>query len=113
MLNKILVEISKKNPSPDLTNSTPWEEVLQEITCEEGSCFMNYCYESFQQQLQKDSVSVLTETPPQVSKASVPKPNYTVLQKQSNGQYSFSISSTKHSEWKELRETGPVQKYVD
>ncbi|XP_020640551.3 sentrin-specific protease 7 isoform X1 [Pogona vitticeps] len=113
MLNKILVEISKKNPSPDLTNSIPWEEVLQEISCEEDSCFMDYCYESFQQQLQKDSVSVLTETPPQqVSKASIPKPNYTVLQKQSNGQYSFSISSTKRSEWKELREAGPVQNLI-
>ncbi|KAJ7320332.1 hypothetical protein JRQ81_019843 [Phrynocephalus forsythii] len=108
MLDKIIMEISKENPSPDLTEPISWEEVLNKVSYEKDKCFMNFYDELFQ----KNSVAVLTETSPQVSNASVPKPNYTLLQKQKRGQYSFSVSSTKHSEWKELQEAGPVHNLI-
>lgn len=40
------------------------------------------------------------------------KPTYTFLQKQSSGCYSLSITSNPDEEWREVRHTGPVQKYV-
>ncbi|XP_061484154.1 sentrin-specific protease 7 isoform X2 [Rhineura floridana] len=114
MLNKIIVEVSKKNVFPDLSDSLPWEEAilfLKEISCEENS-LLDQCYESFQHQLQKESPSVLMEPPPQESKSSLTKPSYLLLQKQNSGQYSFSITSLPKNEWKELRETGPVRNLI-
>ncbi|XP_062982946.1 sentrin-specific protease 7 isoform X2 [Elgaria multicarinata webbii] len=112
MLNKIILEVSKTNMSPDLTDSLPWEQAIKEVSCEE-STFMDDCYESFQKLLQKDSASLLTEPPPQESKSSLTKPNYTLLRRQSSGQYSFSICSTQKNEWKELRETkGPIRNLI-
>lgn len=40
------------------------------------------------------------------------KPTYTVLHKQSSGCYSLSITSNPDEEWREVRPTGPVQKWV-
>ncbi|XP_060626686.2 sentrin-specific protease 7 isoform X2 [Anolis sagrei] len=111
MLNKILVEVSKKNMSPELTESLLWEQAVKEISWEENA-FMNYCYQSFQLQLQKDNASMLTKQPSQESKAILAKPNYTLLQKQSNGLYSFSISSAKMNKWKDLTENGPIKNLI-
>nr|XP_060626688.1 sentrin-specific protease 7 isoform X4 [Anolis sagrei ordinatus] len=112
MLNKIIVEVSKKNMSPELTESLLWEQAVKEISWEENA-FMNYCYQSFQLQLQKDNASMPTKQPSQQeSKAILAKPNYTLLQKQSNGLYSFSFSSTKMNKWKELTENGPIKNLI-
>nr|XP_016848063.1 PREDICTED: sentrin-specific protease 7 isoform X2 [Anolis carolinensis] len=111
MLNKIIVEVSKKNISPELTESLLWEQAVKEISWEENS-FMNYCYQSYHMQLQKDNASILTEQPSQEPKAIPAKPNYTLLQKQSSGLYSFSISSTKMNKWKEMKENGPVKNLI-
>ncbi|KAH0624981.1 hypothetical protein JD844_032959, partial [Phrynosoma platyrhinos] len=112
ILKKIIMEVSKKNSFPGLTESIPWEQAIKEIPREENS-FMNYCYQSFQEHLQKDTTSILTEQPKQQeSKAILTKPSYTLLQKQSNGLYSFSISCTEMNRWKELRENGPIKNLI-
>lgn len=48
----------------------------------------------------------------QPSNTDTAKPTYTLLQKQSSGCYSLSITSNPDEEWREVRHTGPVQKYV-
>lgn len=48
----------------------------------------------------------------QPSNTDIAKPTYTLLQKQSSGCYSLSITSNPDEEWREVRHTGPVQKYV-
>lgn len=48
----------------------------------------------------------------QPSNTDAAKPTYTLLQKQSSGCYSLSITSNPDEEWREVRHTGPVQKYV-
>ncbi|KAF7251135.1 Sentrin-specific protease 7 [Varanus komodoensis] len=208
LLNKIMVEVSKKNTSPNLTDSLPWDQAVKDISYED-SAFMDDCYESFQQQLQKDSASVLTDPVAQVirrcglkcqqhantqlyltfssdpafvsllenprgswsgieveinnktgelevadlcygvsskvivrtngpdtdkavqnqrqrqeegevkkdnkqeSKSDLTQLNYTLLQRQNSGRYSFSISATQRNEWKELRENkGLIQNLI-
>ncbi|XP_054829315.1 sentrin-specific protease 7 isoform X2 [Eublepharis macularius] len=106
-LTKIILEVSKKNSTPDLANFLPWKQailLLQDISAEESS-FFDYCYASFQQQ--KESTSVLVS--PQDSELSLTKPIYSVLQKQSGSLHSYSISSVKQDEWKEFQETRSVQ----
>lgn len=69
MLNKIIVEVSKKNTSPELNDFLPWEKavpLLEDILPEESS-FLDHCYASFQQQLRKDRGSVLVEPSAQVN----------------------------------------------
>ncbi|KAL8190811.1 UNVERIFIED_CONTAM: hypothetical protein K2H54_061986 [Gekko kuhli] len=107
-LTKIILEVSKRNSTPDLTDFLPLKQAvlfLQDIPTEESS-FINYNNNWFQQQ--KKSTSILVELPPQESKLSLIKPSYSLLQKQSGGQYSFSISSAKEDEWKEFQETRSV-----
>ncbi|CAI5772928.1 sentrin-specific protease 7 isoform X2 [Podarcis lilfordi] len=114
ILKKIIVEVSKKNASPDLCDYLLWEdavEFLKEIPREENA-FLDQCYEASQQHLQKDSTSVLMEPPPRESKPSLNKPSYMLLQKPNNGHYSFSITSVQKNEWKELRATGPVRNLI-
>ncbi|XP_044297531.1 sentrin-specific protease 7 isoform X3 [Varanus komodoensis] len=112
LLNKIMVEVSKKNTSPNLTDSLPWDQAVKDISYED-SAFMDDCYESFQQQLQKDSASVLTDPVAQESKSDLTQLNYTLLQRQNSGRYSFSISATQRNEWKELRENkGLIQNLI-
>lgn len=48
----------------------------------------------------------------QPSNADVVKPTYTFLHKQSSGCYSLSITSSPDEEWREVRNTGPVQKLI-
>ncbi|XP_060090546.1 sentrin-specific protease 7 [Heteronotia binoei] len=107
-LTKIILEVSKRNSTPDLAYFLPWKQaflLFQDISSKESS-FIDYYSTVFQQQ--KESTSVLVELPTQESKLSLTKPSYTLLQKQSGGQYSFSISSTKENEWKEFQETRSV-----
>lgn len=66
MLNKIIVEVSKKNATSDLTDFIHWEQafpLLKDLAPKESS-FMACCSTSFQQQLKKDSNSVQAEPPP-------------------------------------------------
>jgi len=42
----------------------------------------------------------------------VARPSYALANKQSSGCYSISLSSALNEEWKEVRETGAVKKYV-
>ncbi|XP_077198222.1 sentrin-specific protease 7 isoform X2 [Paroedura picta] len=107
-LTKILLEVSKRNSTPDLNDFLPWKQafiLLQDISPEENS-FIDYNNTLFLQQ--KESTSVLVELPSQESKLSLTKPSYFLLQKQSGGQYYFSISSAKGDEWKEFQETRSV-----
>uniref|UniRef100_A0A670YDB1 Sentrin-specific protease 7 n=1 Tax=Pseudonaja textilis TaxID=8673 RepID=A0A670YDB1_PSETE len=108
MLNRIIAEISTKIHSADLTNFLPWQQAIEEISCEENS-FMHYCYETFQKHLERNRTSVSTE---QECKSNLIKPNYSLLQKQCSGQYSFSVSSGKGNGWKELQDTGPMKNLI-
>uniref|UniRef100_A0A8C3FBC8 Sentrin-specific protease 7 n=1 Tax=Chrysemys picta bellii TaxID=8478 RepID=A0A8C3FBC8_CHRPI len=103
-LNEMIAEVSKKNRSPDLSDFLSWKQALplfKDLSPEESS-FMNCCQASFQQQMQKDSEP----------KANVTKPSYALLQKQNGGCYSIALSSKSDDEWKEIRETGPVQNLI-
>ncbi|KAL7983464.1 hypothetical protein Chor_000340 [Crotalus horridus] len=111
MLNRIIAEISTKIHSADLTDSLPWQQAIEEMSCEENS-FMHYCYETFQKHLERNRTSVSAEQPLEECKSNLIKPNYTLLQKQHNGQHSFSISSGKGNEWKELQEIGPMKNLI-
>ncbi|ETE69467.1 Sentrin-specific protease 7, partial [Ophiophagus hannah] len=111
MLNRIIAEISTKIHSADLTNFLPWQQAIDEISCEENS-FMHYCYETFQKHLERNRTSVSAEQALEECKSNLIKTNYTLLQKQHSGQYSFSISSGKGNGWKELQETGPMKNLI-
>ncbi|XP_066474947.1 sentrin-specific protease 7 isoform X2 [Tiliqua scincoides] len=115
LLNKIIVEVSKKNATSDLTDFLPWEQafvLLKDLAPKENS-FIDYCSTTFQQQSQKDSTSVPAEPPPPPEpNSNFVKPNYTMLLKRNSGQYSFSVSSVQRNEWKELRDIGPVRNLI-
>ncbi|XP_026556614.1 sentrin-specific protease 7 isoform X2 [Pseudonaja textilis] len=111
MLNRIIAEISTKIHSADLTNFLPWQQAIEEISCEENS-FMHYCYETFQKHLERNRTSVSTEQALEECKSNLIKPNYSLLQKQCSGQYSFSVSSGKGNGWKELQDTGPMKNLI-
>ncbi|XP_038230527.1 sentrin-specific protease 7 isoform X5 [Dermochelys coriacea] len=114
-LNEVIAEVSKKNRSPDLSDYLSWKQALplfKDLSPEESS-FMNCCQASFQQQTQRSSTPVLVNPlPQQEPKANVTKPSYALLQKQNGGCYSISLSSKSDDEWKEIRETGPVQNLI-
>ncbi|KAM9170207.1 sentrin-specific protease 7 isoform 7-T8 [Pangshura tecta] len=114
-LNEMIAEVSKKNRSPDLSDFLSWKQALplfKDLSPEESS-FMNCGQASFQQQTQKDSAPVLVNPlPQQEPKANVTKPSYALLQKQNGGCYSIALSSKSDDEWKEIRETGPVQNLI-
>ncbi|EMP34096.1 Sentrin-specific protease 7 [Chelonia mydas] len=114
-LNEVIAEVRKKNRSPDLSDYLSWKQALplfKDLSPEESS-FMNCCQASFQQQMQKSSTPVLVNPlPQQEPKANVTKPSYALLQKQNGGCYSISLSSKSDDEWKEIRETGPVQNLI-
>nr|XP_032660397.1 sentrin-specific protease 7 isoform X5 [Chelonoidis abingdonii] len=114
-LNEMIAEVSKKNRSPDLSDFLSWKQALplfKDLSPEESS-FMNCCQASFQQQTQKDSAPVLVNPLPQQGpKANVTKPSYALLHKQNGGCYSIALSSKSDDEWKEIRETGPVQNLI-
>ncbi|XP_074855404.1 sentrin-specific protease 7 isoform X3 [Carettochelys insculpta] len=113
-LNEVIAEVSKKNRSPDLSDFLSWRQALplfKDLSPEENS-FMNCCQASFQHQVQKDSAPVLGDPLPQEPKANVSKPSYALLQKQNHGCYSISLSSKSDDEWKEIKETGPVQNLI-
>ncbi|KAG8136725.1 hypothetical protein E2320_005280 [Naja naja] len=111
MLNRIIAEISTKIHSADLTNFLPWQQAIDEISCEDNS-FMHYGYETFQKHLESNRTSISAEQALEECKSNLIKTNYTLLQKQHSGQYSFSISSGKRNGWKELQETGPVKNLI-
>ncbi|XP_063161671.1 sentrin-specific protease 7 [Candoia aspera] len=111
MLNRIIVEVSTKISSADLTDFLPCQQAIEEISCEENP-FMRYCYETFQKPLERNRTSVPAEQPLEGWKSNLNKPSYTLLQKQHSGQYSFSITSVKGNGWNELRETGPVKNLI-
>lgn len=63
-MTKIILEVSKRNSTPDLADFLPWEQAVllfQDISAEESS-FIDYS--NLQQ---KESSSVLVELPPQVN----------------------------------------------
>ncbi|XP_070606162.1 sentrin-specific protease 7 isoform X3 [Erythrolamprus reginae] len=111
MLNRIIAGISTKIHSADLTNFLPWKQAIDEISFEE-TAFMHYCYETFQKHLEKKRTAVSAEQPLEECKSNLIKPNYTLLQKQHSGQYSFSVSSEKGSGWKKWEETGPMKNLI-
>uniref|UniRef100_A0A8D0HHB2 SUMO specific peptidase 7 n=1 Tax=Sphenodon punctatus TaxID=8508 RepID=A0A8D0HHB2_SPHPU len=113
-LNEVILEVSKNNNLPDLSDFLSWKQAfpLFDDLSSENSSFINCCHDSFQQQLKKNSAPALMESLSQESKINVIEPNYAVLQKQNNGHYSISMSPKPADEWKEIRETGPVQNLI-
>uniref|UniRef100_A0A8C0GAZ6 SUMO specific peptidase 7 n=1 Tax=Chelonoidis abingdonii TaxID=106734 RepID=A0A8C0GAZ6_CHEAB len=100
-LNEMIAEVSKKNRSPDLSDFLSWKQALplfKDLSPEESS-FMNCC-------------SVTFATSLKGPKANVTKPSYALLHKQNGGCYSIALSSKSDDEWKEIRETGPVQNLI-
>lgn len=66
MLNRIIAEISTKIHSADLTDFLPWQQAIEEMSCEENS-FMHYCYETFQKHLERNRISVSAKQPLEVN----------------------------------------------
>ncbi|XP_019379265.1 PREDICTED: sentrin-specific protease 7 isoform X1 [Gavialis gangeticus] len=113
-LSELITEVGKKNQAPDLSDFLSWKQVLSlfKDLSPEDSSFMKYHHTLFQQQLQKESASVLPDPVPQESKVNATKPNYALLHKQNNGHYAISLSSKSDDKWKEIRETGPVENLI-
>ncbi|KAF3821420.1 hypothetical protein GH733_010998 [Mirounga leonina] len=113
-LKDIMTEISTTNGELELSYPLSWVQALplfQNLSSKESSFIHYYCASTCSfpavaaEEMKMKSVS-------QPSNTDTAKPTYTFLQKQSSGCYSLSITSNPDEEWREVRHTGPVQKYV-
>ncbi|XP_021085589.2 sentrin-specific protease 7 isoform X4 [Mesocricetus auratus] len=113
-LKDIMMEISTTNGESELSYPLSWDQALplfQDLASKESS-FIHYYYAS------TCSFPVAADTETKRKSLSQPsnldaiKPTYTLLQKQSSGCYSLSITSSPDEEWREVRHTGPVQKLI-
>nr|XP_010976733.2 sentrin-specific protease 7 isoform X1 [Camelus dromedarius]XP_031312359.1 sentrin-specific protease 7 isoform X1 [Camelus dromedarius] len=113
-LKDIMTEISTTNGELELSYPLSWVQALplfQNLSSKESSFIHYYCASTCSfpaaaaEEMKMKSVS-------QPSHADTAKPTYTLLQKQSSGCYSLSITSNPDEEWREVRHTGPVQKLI-
>ncbi|XP_031219944.1 sentrin-specific protease 7 isoform X2 [Mastomys coucha] len=111
-LKDIMMEISTTNGELQLSCPLPWVQALplfQDLSPQEISFLHYYCASASSFPAagadMKKSVS-------QLSNSDTIKPTYTFLHKQSSGCYSLSITSSPDEEWREVRNTGPVQKLI-
>ncbi|XP_019503900.1 PREDICTED: sentrin-specific protease 7 isoform X1 [Hipposideros armiger] len=113
-LKHIMTEISKTDEESELSYPLSWVQALplfQDLSSKESSFIQYYCASTCSfpaaaaEEMKMKSVS-------QPSNTDTAKPTYTFLHKQSSGCYSLSITSNPDEEWREVRHTGPVQKYV-
>ncbi|KAM9670809.1 sentrin-specific protease 7 isoform 3-T4 [Dama dama] len=113
-LKDIMTEISTASGELELSYPLSWVQALplfQNLSSKESSFIHYYCASACSfpaataEEMKMKSVS-------QPSNADTAKPTYTLLQKQSSGCYSLSITSNPDEEWREVRHTGPVQKLI-
>ncbi|XP_060272901.1 sentrin-specific protease 7 isoform X4 [Ovis aries] len=113
-LKDIMTEISTTNGELELSYPLSWVQALplfQNLSSKESSFIDYYCASTCSfpaattEEMKMKSVS-------QPSNPDTAKPTYTLLQKQSSGCYSLSITSNPDEEWREVRHTGPVQKLI-
>ncbi|KAM5275190.1 sentrin-specific protease 7 isoform 4-T4 [Hipposideros larvatus] len=113
-LKHIMTEISKTDEESELSYPLSWVQALplfQDLSSKESSFIQYYCASTCSfpaaaaEEMKMKSIS-------QPSNTDTAKPTYTFLHKQSSGCYSLSITSNPDEEWREVRHTGPVQKYV-
>ncbi|XP_062063200.1 sentrin-specific protease 7 isoform X3 [Lepus europaeus] len=113
-LKDIMTEISATNGEVELSYPLSWVQALplfQNLSSKESSFIHYYCASTCSlpaaatEAMKMKSVS-------QPSNTDATKPTYTFLQKQSSGCYSLSITSNPDEEWREVRQTGPVQKLI-
>lgn len=113
-LKDIMTEISTTNGELELSYPLSWVQALplfQNLSSKESSFIHYYCASTCSfpaattEEMKMKSVS-------QPSNTDTAKPTYTLLQKQSSGCYSLSITSNPDEEWREVRHTGPVQKLI-
>ncbi|XP_028616055.1 sentrin-specific protease 7 isoform X2 [Grammomys surdaster] len=112
-LKDIMMAISTTNGELQLSCPLPWVQALplfQDLSPQEISFLHYYCASASSSPAaasadMKKSVS-------QPSNSDTIKPTYTFLHKQSSGCYSLSITSSPDEEWREVRNTGPVQKLI-
>ncbi|XP_077631020.1 sentrin-specific protease 7 isoform X2 [Crocuta crocuta] len=113
-LKDIMTEISTTSGELELSYPLSWFQALplfQNLSSKESSFIHYYCASTYSfpavtaEEMKMKSVS-------QPSNMDRAKPTYTFLQKQSSGCYSLSITSNPDEEWREVRNTGPVQKLI-
>lgn len=113
-LKDIMTEISTTNGEVELSYPLSWVQALplfQNLSSKESSFIHYYCASTCSlpaaatEAMKMKSVS-------QPSNTDATKPTYTFVQKQSSGCYSLSITSNPDEEWREVRQTGPVQKLI-
>lgn len=113
-LKDIMTEISTTSGELELSYPLSWVQALplfQNLSSKESSFIHYYCASTCSfpaattEEMKMKSVS-------QPSNTDTAKPTYTLLQKQSSGCYSLSITSNPDEEWREVRHTGPVQKLI-
>ncbi|XP_073660401.1 sentrin-specific protease 7 isoform X10 [Tursiops truncatus] len=113
-LQDIMTEISTANGELELSYPLSWVQALplfQNLSSKESSFIHYYCASTCSfpvataEEMKMKSIS-------QPSNTDTAKPTYTLLQKQSSGCYSLSITSNPDEEWREVRPTGPVQKLI-
>ncbi|XP_057401759.1 sentrin-specific protease 7 isoform X5 [Balaenoptera acutorostrata] len=113
-LQDIMTEISTANGELELSYPLSWVQALplfQNLSSKESSFIHYYCASTCSfpavtaEEMKMKSIS-------QPSNTDTAKPTYTLLQKQSSGCYSLSITSNPDEEWREVRHTGPVQKLI-
>uniref|UniRef100_A0A8C8TE48 SUMO1/sentrin specific peptidase 7 n=1 Tax=Peromyscus maniculatus bairdii TaxID=230844 RepID=A0A8C8TE48_PERMB len=115
-LKDIMMEISMTNGESELSYPLSWVQafpLFQDFSPKESSFIHYYCAStcSFTDTAAADTESK-RKSLSQLSSTETIKPTYTFLQKQSSGCYSLSITSSPDEEWREVRHTGPVQKYL-
>nr|KAF6476126.1 SUMO specific peptidase 7 [Rousettus aegyptiacus] len=110
-LKDIMTEISTTNGQLELSYPLSWVQaapLFQNLSSKEYPFIHHYCA-SFPAVAAEEMKMKSTSQPSNIDTA---KPNYTFLQKQTSGCYSLSITTNPDEEWREVRHTGPVQKYV-
>nr|XP_025138855.1 sentrin-specific protease 7 isoform X12 [Bubalus bubalis] len=116
-LKDIMTEISTTNGELELSYPLSWVQALplfQNLSSKESSFIHYYCAStcSFPAATTEEMKMKSVSQGGQPSNTDTAKPTYTLLQKQSSGCYSLSITSNPDEEWREVRHTGPVQKLI-
>ncbi|XP_052013813.1 sentrin-specific protease 7 isoform X3 [Apodemus sylvaticus] len=112
-LKDIMMEISTTNGELYLSCPLPWVQAIplfQDLSPQEIS-FLHY-YSASASSSPAATGADLKKPVSQPSDSDTIRPTYTFLHKQSSGCYSLSITSNPDEEWREVRNTGPVQKLI-
>ncbi|CAH6792415.1 sentrin-specific protease 7 [Phodopus roborovskii] len=113
-LKDIMMEISTTNGESELSSPLSWAQALplfQDLTSKDSSFIHCHCVSTPSSPVAADA-EMKRKSLSQPSNSDAIKPTYTLLQKQSSGCYSLSITSSPDEEWQEVRHTRPVQKLI-